>query len=293
MRQFSKSKINFEEQPFHYCIADSLYSSSINITELEHLSLKNHKSKSKPSSQEQSGSINSQLHSSVFNENTMIGEKNYSLAVSYFNNQSYILSNEDVHFQINKNNILEVDSGTYDPILLLGPALILNLALNKVFCLHASSFKINSTLFVLMAKSGTGKSTIARYMDTKDNGIRVTDDILPLKWQERKLVPLPLFPQLKIQHNKQFTGTLEFNKIKLLFTQKAKGQTKLVPIEAIESLKRIVSHTVASKLFSDSELSKHLDFCFNACHAVESFSVDYSHTTNSLAELYRLLNEIS
>lgn len=66
---------------------------------------------------------------------------------------------------------------------LLGPALLLQLAWRPVFTLHAGAVEVNGSVIALCAESGVGKSTLARgcACACACAGQAVADDILPLR----------------------------------------------------------------------------------------------------------------
>lgn len=269
---------------FQYFIADTTYQFTCQIKELDSFKRTGSYIKTlKPKS-------NLGYFATSFHGKTQIGEKPYHLGVIYGKN-SYQLTTEENTYSITENSII-VNANKCDIMVLLGPVLILNLALNNVFCLHASSFQINETLYILMADSGTGKSTIARYMDKAPNSFRVGDDILPVQSKDKSIKVFPQFPQLKLSSKKQYTQKTHAKKVKLLFAKK-EAKTKLSKMDSFSSLKQILRHTVATKLFSPPQLKSHLDFCHQTIQGQQCYQVDYQHSTNGLIELYESLNEIS
>jgi len=176
--------------------------------------------------------------------------------------------------------------------LLTGPVLMLNLALNNIFCLHASAFILNEKIFVLMGDSGTGKSTIARYIQENNLGMRVADDILPMKITDDKLEILPNFPQLKLSCKQQYQGEKIYKDVVFLFAQKSERATSLKKTDVFSSLKKIIRHSVATKLFTEKELQNHLIFCHQASHIAQAYMLNYQHHKDALPFLLRLLHGI-
>jgi hypothetical protein len=269
-----------------YYIADNCYQSNYEIPELECL---NHV-------QINSKSISSDFKVKPFknphyDSRTLIGENSYQLTVESISDSKYQILSDQQYYQINRQGI-DTNTNQIDSTILLGPVLILNLALNNTFCLHASAFMIKDKAFILMADSGTGKSTIAEYMNQKSESLRLADDILPLKIIDGKLTLLPSFPQLKLTADKQYKGDAIVKETILLFAIKSEDETKLTSIDVFNSIKFLIKHSVATKLFAKNELQNHLTLCHQASTLVKSYRLNYQHSSESLNQLYNLLNEI-
>ena len=144
-----------------------------------------------------------------------------------------------------------------------------------------------------MGDSGTGKSTIAKFMNKQLDSQRLADDILPLKIVDGNLTALPNFPQLKLSNNEQYVGDNIIRKTILLFTKKTNDETKLTSIGAFDAVKSLIKHSVATKLFARMELQNHLFFCHQVSSKVENYRLNYQHSADSLNQLYNLLNEIN
>jgi hypothetical protein len=167
---------------------------------------------------------------------------------------------------------------------LLGPALILALALDSVFCLHASAAALDGQLVAFVGGSGSGKSTLARYLDTQRSAgwRRVADDILPLAVAAARPEALPHFPQLKMPPEHQ----------------PARGQPERIPLAGIVLLESpgadadgirselvgarqtaltLVRHTVASRLFDSPLLARHLAFCTSVAGTTPLWRFRYPH----------------
>jgi len=142
-----------------------------------------------------------------------------------------------------------------------------------------------------MGDSGTGKSTIARYMNEMSGCERIADDILPMKIVDNQLTVLPNFPQLKLSPDEQYQGDSIVKETILLFAEKSNEETQLKSIENFESLKKVVSHSVATKLFAKDELQNHLSFCHKASALTTSYHIKYQHSEGSLEKFFKLLNE--
>ena len=64
---------------------------------------------------------------------------------------------------------------------ILGPALVLALALRGIWSLHASAAMFQDQTTVFLGESGQGKSTLAAYLSNSPGWRLVADDILPVK----------------------------------------------------------------------------------------------------------------
>ena len=90
----------------------------------------------------------------------------------------------------------------------IGPGLILALAVHGVYCLHASAVKTPRGVIAFLGESGRGKSTLARFL-AADSGLgwtRVADDILPVEVTADGVDVLPRFPQLKLPDGEQYSS---------------------------------------------------------------------------------------
>ena len=274
---------------YNYKIADCVYRSDLEVQELEYsiqaLSFAENQTPNKLSRQIiESATIYS-------DDYTPVGENYYNIQVSYARNSYQLTVNQSTYF-INQKSISSQNQ-EIDKTILLGPALCLNLAMNNVFCLHSSAFKIKETTFVLMAESGTGKSTIARYFHQQKNSCRIADDILPIKIEKDKVMLFPQFPQLKLSNDEQYHGENLTGRIVLLFANKNSESVSLTKLQTFDAAKNLIKHTVASRLFSQQELANHMDFCHKVASDLPAFQLTYPHQENSLKQLLELLNELA
>lgn len=272
---------------YNYKIADCVYRSDLEVQELEYsiqaLSFAENQTPNKLSRQIiESATIYS-------DDYTPVGENYYNIQVSYARNSYQLTVNQSTYF-INQKSISSQNQ-EIDKTILLGPALCLNLAMNNVFCLHSSAFKIKETTFVLMAESGTGKSTIARHFHQQKNTRRIADDILPLKVVKGEVILFPQFPQLKLSSDEQYHGENLTGRIVLLFANKNSESVSLTKLQTFDAAKNLIKHTVASRLFSQQELANHMDFCHKVASDLPAFQLTYPHQENSLKQLSELLNE--
>lgn len=87
-----------------------------------------------------------------------------------------------------------------DRELLLGPGLVLALALQGTWCLHASAAVRGGAVVAFLGESGAGKSTLAAHLGgcLQEGWHLVADDILPVTEGEDGAWAWPRFPQRKL-----------------------------------------------------------------------------------------------
>lgn len=284
---------------YKYCykIADSFYQTDTPINELEYLLQAHFQFNNNDNLLPNRIKSKNHIAANAFNKITYqhltpIGENVYPIQVLTNEEGNYKVKIKSDLYRIDKNMVTAAIA-KIDMTVLMGPVFILQLAQNKVFCLHASAFVIASTCYVLMADSGTGKSTIARYIHQNKIGNRIADDIVPIKIINDKITLLPNFPQLKLSQEQQYLGENICQNTVLLFAQKSNTKTKLLKIGNFVTLKKLIKHSVASKLFSDNELRNHLQFCHITSEKTQAYQLNYQHSNNSLKNLQKMLNDIS
>lgn len=156
---------------------------------------------------------------------------------------------------------------------LLGPGLILSLALRNVFCLHASAVvrrvpgphpEASPTVCAFLGDSGAGKSTLARELPRASDGLfrRLADDVLPMDSAGRAL---PRFPQLKLGAGDQPVGpdvpeAIPPSAIYVLDRDAdPESEVRLEWLSPRETAQALLAHTVGARLFAPDLLARHLD----------------------------------
>lgn len=175
---------------------------------------------------------------------------------------------------------------------LLGPCLILALALQGTWCLHASAARCRGRLVAFAGESGVGKSTLAAYL-AKQAGPewrRAVDDILPVAPTPTGLEARPHFPQLKLPYDAQpWTDQPERLPLTALFLlqgpQGAGPGVDIRPVSRKAAGLALVRHTVASRLFDKPLLARHLAFCSAAAESLPVFTVSYPHQFSLLPQV--------
>jgi hypothetical protein len=187
-------------------------------------------------------------------------------------------------------------SGNPDLIeeVLLGPALLLQLAWRSVFALHAGAVEANGAVVAFCAESGVGKSTLARACG--NDGHAVADDILPVRLDHQPAA-LPCFAQLKWPASRQYALTasarLPLKAVCMLDPMaddaSAPDRVEILPLAIPESALALVRHTVASRLFSPELLQGQLEFCRDLAAAVPVLQLRYPRRMEMLPHLHAAL----
>ncbi len=184
-----------------------------------------------------------------------------------------------------------------DPVAtLLGPPLILSLALNDVFCLHASAVAHASLpgVVLFVGDSGAGKSTLARWLPGVGDWQRVADDVVPVALRDGQLVALPFYPQLKLGPANQYpAGTAQVRPVvAIIALQRGRGAAVLRLTDSARRVLTLARHTISSRLFSGERLAAHLVFCAEAGAAVRGFELGYGSGRQALPRLDELLSAV-
>lgn len=175
----------------------------------------------------------------------------------------------------------------------LGPALVLALARQGVWCLHASAVETAGGAVLFLGRSGAGKSTLARRL-VSDGAVtrRLADDVVPVIAAGGTLSCLPHFPQLKLSAGDQTVPNVpERIPVRAVYgLEEAEDDT----LRAEESPPRtavgmLVKRTVAARLFDRDLLERHLAFCAAAVAAAPVWRVAYPLRSESVVRVSRLL----
>lgn len=147
---------------------------------------------------------------------------------------------------------------------LLGPPLLLALALSGRFCIHASAIRrLGGPAWLLSAPSGTGKSTLAEVAGTQ-GWQRLCDDLSPLSLRsgrdggQTQAWLLPRLPQLKLG---PAIADLPLALVCAGLVELVRGSgPQLRPLQSSELLHLLLSGTVARRLFDSQLATRHLDW---------------------------------
>ncbi len=180
----------------------------------------------------------------------------------------------------------------------LGAPLILALALQEIFCIHASVVAFGDQLIAFVGESGAGKSTLARYLAESENERwrRVIDDTLPVKLIDGSTVTArPHFPQLKMPDVLQPVHLAPAEiPLSVVYSLAKTERDECAQIESLgyrQSALTLVQHTVAGRLFGPDLLAKHFSFCAEAAARVPVKRLTYPHSYDRLPHVRDELND--
>ena len=179
--------------------------------------------------------------------------------------------------------------------IILGPALVLALALNETWSLHASAAVFTGLSIAFLGESGQGKSTLAAYLGSQ-NWLRLTDDILPVRETENGMDALPHFPQLKLPADAQpvfnFPEQLPLDKLVLLREADVDDTPAISLLPPTQAIQVLLGHTAGTRLFTPELLEKHLHFSAHVAERVPVYQLTYPHDKKKLPFVKELLEEI-
>lgn len=172
----------------------------------------------------------------------------------------------------------------------LGPPLLLALALQGVFALHASAVDADGRLVALLGDSGAGKSTLAAASEAGGAGWRRwADDILPLRLTASGIEAVPGFPQLKLPAAEDLPAGTEPRTLAAAVLLADGPELRLERLRSMAATTSWIHHTVAAKLFDSKRLAAHLDFVAEAIRAVPTYRLT---APRDLSLLPRLQEEV-
>ena len=196
------------------------------------------------------------------------------------------------HLDLENNLIIILNNDSFDNNfnleLITGPALMLLLAENHVFSLHAGAVRLtlpNSQKrnVAFIAESGVGKSTLS--LSAGSNWEQVSDDILPL--MVTKGVRFFEYPQLKLQSNFIENKINDNNRLNFIFNLNSNfvDDVFITKMKPVESLLGVVRHTVAATLFDHEIMQMHMLFAKKIIDQVGVYQVSYPREIQQLPKL--------
>lgn len=191
--------------------------------------------------------------------------------------------------------LLQTGAGQDAESAALGAPLMLGLALQGVFGLHASVAMRDDQLVAFVGESGAGKSTLARYLaeSAAAGWRRVIDDTLPLAQEQGLVQALPHFPQLKLAEAAQpvhlAPPRMALQAIFVLQPPAADQAVTLSPLSPRDAAVALVQHTVGGRLFDPPLLQRHLEFCTLLASQVPVFALAYPRTLEALPRVQAAL----
>ncbi len=177
---------------------------------------------------------------------------------------------------------------------LLGPALVLALAMQGIWSLHASAVMLQGRLVAFLGESGQGKSTLAGYLASTGWEL-VADDILPVTWEASGVLAWPRFPQLKLpaasQPGLHLPEQIPLDEIFVLVPIPRSSNPEVLPLSPGEAAKALLSHTAGTRLFTRELLGNHLEFCTRAAGRLRARRLAYPLHREALALVKDLLEK--
>lgn len=182
-----------------------------------------------------------------------------------------------------------------DRSILLGPALILSVALRSIWSLHASAVRFGKQTIVFLGESGQGKSTLAAYL-SNSGWQRVADDILPVTCVADNILAWTHFPQLKLAPEEQpalnLPESLPLNKICLLTSTAPESAPSLEKLSAGDAVKALLSHTAGTQIFDAVLLAQHLKFTAQVAKQIPAYRLVHPHRHDTLPLVREFLEKI-
>ena len=181
----------------------------------------------------------------------------------------------------------------------LGPPLILALALQSTFCLHAGGVALGGAVAAFAGAPGAGKSTLVQQLlGALPGASRVADDVLP--WattgDDDRVSSLPYYPQPKLPDAQQPWQHLPPRlPLASVFVLAGDGHrvdrvscTALSPARAVTAW---LEQTMAVSLFPPPLLHRHLEVCTRAAASVPTYELRYPWRAGSEAVVAELVVE--
>ena len=173
---------------------------------------------------------------------------------------------------------------------LLGPVLLLALALRQRWALHASAAALSCGVTAFLADSGVGKSTLAAGL-AASGWQPAADDLLPLRLTRAGAEALPRYPQLKLerQWGLELPAALPLCALFLL-RPREEGQVGGIAIERVgarTAATTLARFTFVKFLFDRQLLASHLIFCTELAQRIPMYRIAYPRRLDAIPEIAR------
>jgi len=185
-----------------------------------------------------------------------------------------------------------------DREILVGPALVLALALRGVWCLHASAVIWRGHSIAFLGESGQGKSTLAACLADagRPDWRLVADDILPVTDSKAGVDSWPHFPQLKLSMQAQpgpgLPEHIPLDRICVLAHAGKDENPDLLSLASGQAVEMLLRHTAGTRLFDPALLGNHLAFCGRVARQIPFYRLVYPHRKEALAKVQELLESL-
>jgi len=179
---------------------------------------------------------------------------------------------------------------------LLGPILILALALQGTWCLHAGAALYQGKALLFLGESGAGKSTLAASLVEDALWQRLSDDVLPVGLTDRGGVEArPRYPQLKLAPDEQPSlkagERLPIAAVYVIEPRPSGEQPAIQTLNRQDAALSLVRHTVSALLFGPHLLQQHLDFGVEAAAQIPVRRLSIPRQMERLPEIRRLVEK--
>lgn len=168
-----------------------------------------------------------------------------------------------------------------------GPALVLLLAEQDIYCLHAGAINTSAGNIAFIAESGSGKSTLSANVDK--NWSQLSDDILPLQLNrpDRTVELMTNFPQLKLDGASIVQPDMTRQKLDFIIriNQKPNAEVQLKEVSRADGLLQVIRHTVAARLFGQTLMKRHAKFSKRVSGRVPILELSYPRDITQLDTL--------
>jgi hypothetical protein len=190
---------------------------------------------------------------------------------------------------------LQAELTKLDREIIIGPLLVMAMALRGVWSLHASAAIYKENILAFLGESEQGKSTLAAYLSQNLDWSQVADDILPVK-NDNGLQVLPHFPQLKLPAEGQpgvlLPEYLPLKTICVLEPAEADQMPALQKMNTAQTVQALLSHIAGTRMFTAELLTQHLEFSTQAAKQISAFRLTYPHRLDTLPLVRNLLENI-
>jgi hypothetical protein len=167
------------------------------------------------------------------------------------------------------------------PDFLLGPPMVLTLALRRQFCLHAAVVAANGRAVAIIGPSGAGKSTAARELAARFGWQRLADDVAPIQTTSDGTLVYGNFPQLKVQQNDNWDRS-SAELVAVIELKLGAPQLRSAMLTPAEATLKFAASTMAARLFPPAILRAHLAACAALAEQSDALCLNYAHTPQAL-----------
>ena len=168
-----------------------------------------------------------------------------------------------------------------------GPALVLLLAEQDIYCMHAGAVNTPAGNIAFIAESGSGKSTLSANVDKSWS--QLSDDILPLQLNrsERTVELYNNFPQLKLDGSSVKDVQQVPQKLDYIIRLSPEPSTDIQfkDLSRADGVLQVIRHTVASRLFGQTLMKRHAKFSKRVSGRVPLLELSYPRDITQLDDL--------